>query len=165
MLVGFFAGSASRRDGRRVGWADRCKQLQGHDRGHGGAVGSARTRWKGDDKEGTNDDGAPFRWETYDIGFYARNNARAPAVRAVGPRCRKRLLSRPFEGRYFSQFRGTESGLEDLQLVSAQFIVAGPTSPLFSPGRRIWGMELHREPARQRIIVGRLFCVRVIRAG
>lgn len=37
----------------------------------------------GDDKEGTNDGGAPFREETYDIGFYARNNARAPAVRAV----------------------------------------------------------------------------------
>ena len=37
----------------------------------------------GDDKEGTNDGRAPFREETYDIGFYARNNARAPAVRAV----------------------------------------------------------------------------------
>lgn len=37
----------------------------------------------GDDKEGTNDARAPFREETYDIGFYARNNARAPAVRAV----------------------------------------------------------------------------------
>lgn len=37
----------------------------------------------GDDKEGTNDGRTPFREETYDIGFYARNNARAPAVSAV----------------------------------------------------------------------------------
>lgn len=64
----------------------------------------------GDDKEGTNDGGAPFREETYDIGFYARNNARAPAVRAVLQETSTVFLSSLRRSLFFSISRWRNKG-------------------------------------------------------
>lgn len=75
-------GREKKRERERVG-SRRCEQLQKQDIVGEGMIACLGWLVYGDDKEGTNDGRAPFREETYDIGFYARNNARAPAVRAV----------------------------------------------------------------------------------
>lgn len=125
---------------RYEGSAHRCNQLQKHGKDGKGVVCS-RNSGTGDDKEGTNDDGAPFRRRTYDIGFYARNNARAPAVRGVAGNAR--LLPVLSGGSLFFSISRTE----DLQPTFAGGFIADAPKETHGGREITWpssGEELSR---------------------